>query len=140
MSRALFGLLKGVLLGAAASAALVRLSSHGAVLTYLSCTIVGMLVGLVCGRLPWRAETLWTPILKGLVGMAVGAGLCALGRYLLGGLSIELAQPGPLHILSPKDTKLVLYASQLMPLAIGALYGTFVELDDGTSAEKPARR
>ena len=74
MSRAVLGLIKGLLIGGAASGVLIRLGSDISILAYVSCILVGLLVGLACGRAPWRAETIWTPVLKMVVGAVFGAG------------------------------------------------------------------
>ena len=141
MSRAVLGLIKGLLIGGAASGVLIRVGSDISILAYVSCILVGLLVGLACGRAPWRAETIWTPVLKMVVGAVFGAGLCYLGRRFLPGVSIPgSAIPSPVQgLLAIKDTKLVLHAAALVAPAIGVLYGVFVELDDGAAKEGSAR-
>ena len=95
-------------------------------LVYFCCGIVGAVVGLLCGRAPWHAETIWTPILKVLFGFAIGAGLYALGHRFAPAMTL------PLHIQGLEPTSLRSGAT-LAPL-IGMLYGLFVEVDDGASS------
>ena len=123
MSRALFGLIKGLLVGAAVGAAMIRLGVVAGPLIYLACALVGVLVGLVCGQAPWRSGTLWTPAVKAVIGAAVGGGLCALGRYLLP--EARLASVLGFSVLSN--------GAGVLAAAVGALYGTFVEVDDSTA-------
>lgn len=126
MGRALLGLLKGLLVGGAVGYGLLRLGVHGGVLAYLGCAVTGALVGLICGRAPWRAETIWTPVLKMIFGMLVGAGLYALGSRFLPGLHFSVQNVGDL----------ALREGALLAPAIGLLYGLFVEVDDGGQAER----
>lgn len=137
MARALLGLLKGLIVGGVVGYGFLRLGSvvdmeKHAVLTYLACALVGALVGLVAGRAPWRAETIWTPVIKVVVGIIVGSGLCALGRHLLpwsASISIEpVAKDIPLH------------GAAVLSLLIGLLYGVFVEVDDGVTGKDEAKK
>ena len=68
MGRALLGLLKGLIVGGGIGYGLIRLGHDQGVLSYLACGLVGLLVGLICGRAPWRAETIWTPVIKMFFG------------------------------------------------------------------------
>ena len=85
MGRALLGLIKGALIGGAIGYCLLKLGNPSGVLVYLCCGIVGAVVGLLCGRAPWRAGTVWTPIPQGLSGVGVGAGPQASGPRLAPG-------------------------------------------------------
>ena len=135
MGRALLGLLKGLLVGGAVGYGLLRLGAHGGFLAYLGCAITGALVGLLCGRAPWRAETIWTPVLKMLFGTLVGAGLYALGSRFLPGMSFTVhGLPGVTG-----DAVLGLRDGTLLAPAIGLLYGLFVEVDDGGQGERDKR-
>ena len=90
MGRALLGLLKGALIGGAIGYCLLKLGNPSGVLVYLCCGIVGAVVGLLCGRAPWNAETVWTPILKVLIGFGIGAGLYALGHRFAPAMSLSI--------------------------------------------------
>lgn len=136
MGRAIFGLIKGLIVGGGIGFCLWKLNNPGGVLVYLCCGIVGAVVGLLCGRAPWRAETIWTPILKVVFGLAVGAGLYALGhRFIPGGLAVSL---------QGVVDKLAFNSGAFLAPVIGGVYGLFVEVDDGgasaAQARLPARR
>lgn len=124
MGRALLGLLKGALIGGAIGYCLLKLGNPSGVLVYLCCGIVGAVVGLLCGRAPWNAETVWTPILKVLIGFGIGAGLYALGHRFAPAMSLTIQ-----GFTTPTSLR---SGATLAPL-IGMLYGLFVEVDDGTS-------
>lgn len=131
MSRALFGLLKGLLIGCGVGYLLLHFNLGAGLLAYLGCGLMGATVGLVCGRAPWRAETIWTPVLKMLFGIGVSVGLFALGRkFLLIETDLKSFLPFLTHSIP-------LNSAPVLVSAIGGLYGSFVELDDGGS--EPAR-
>ena len=130
MGRALLGLLKGLLVGGAVGFGLLYLGQGTGFLAYLGCALTGALVGLLCGRAPWKAETIWTPALKTIFGMGVGAGLFALGRHFLPAMKFSLqGLPG----------ELALNQATLLAPAIGVVYGLFVEVDDGGTNDKESR-
>jgi hypothetical protein len=129
MGRALLGLLKGLIVGGAVGYGLLRLGAHTGLLAYLGCAITGALVGLLCGRAPWRADTIWTPVLKMLFGTLVGAGLYALGSRFLPGMTFSVQGVGDLGL---RD-------GTILAPAIGLLYGLFVEVDDGGQGERDKR-
>src|SRR5262245_56901933 len=120
MLRVVIGLIKGAVVGAAVGYGAIRLGWQTGLPAYLACAIVGALVGLVAGRPPWSTETVWTPIIKMIVGALVGAGLAAVAFHFLPNPTFAVADLGsfPLHS-----------APLLAPL-VGVLYGIFVELDD----------
>lgn len=130
MGRALLGLIKGAIVGGGIGFGLLKLGNPAGVLVYLCCGLVGAVVGLLCGRPPWRAETIWTPILKVLFGFGIGVGLYALGSRFLPGLSVTVQ--GFTNALSLRS------GAVLAPM-IGVLYGMFVEVDDGGSAALAGR-
>ena len=122
IGRALLGLIKGLIVGGGIGYCLLKLGNPNGVLIYLSCGLVGAVVGLLCGRAPWQAETIWTPVLKMVFGLLAGAGLYALGHRFMPGLAISVqgfAESVPLR------------SGAFLALAIGGLYGLFVEVDDG---------
>lgn len=128
MGRVLLGLIKGLLVGGGIGYCLLKLHNPSGLLVYLSCGLVGAVVGLLCGRAPWRAETIWTPVLKAIFGLLVGAGLYAVGHRFV---------PGSVHVQGFADTIPFGSGAVLAP-AIGMLYGLFVEVDDGGAAQQNA--
>jgi Na+/proline symporter len=129
MVRVILGFIKGAVVGGGVGYGLLMLGWTGGILAYAACAVVGALVGVVAGRAPWKAETIWTPVVKMIVGALIGVGLCAIGFKLLPDPTFHVAQlGGDLHLHS---------GPVLAPL-IGILYGIFVEVDDGGAQKKPA--
>ena len=129
MSRVILGFLKGLIVGGGIGFALLRLGWNNSLAAYAGCALVGALVGVVCGRPPWRTETIWTPVVKMIVGGLVGAGACWAGLKLPG---IKLAAfPG---------MDISLNSAGVLSTAIGVLYGIFVEVDDGAPRTKNPTR
>ncbi len=132
MLRLLLGLLKGAVVGAALGFAADQIGLGGG-WGYVIYGIVGFAVGLLVGRPVWshildKGSTIWTSILKGLMGFGVGAGLFAVGHKLLGDPVIAVAgQARPLTGWTYVFGGLV-----------GALYGAFVEVDDAPPAKEAA--
>jgi len=129
--RAVLGLLKGALVGGALGWAALKLGVGGGVAAFLTYALIGGLVGMICGKPPWRQDTFWTSALKGLFGVAVGIGLYWGGSKLLGGVHVAL----PAGLGAPPDRSVAQLPILLGPL-IGALWGAFVEIDDGGNADK----
>jgi hypothetical protein len=127
--RVVLGLLKGAVVGGALGWAAFKLGIAGGAAAFATYAVIGGLVGMVCGKPPWRQDTFWTSALKGLFGLAVGAGLYWVGRKLLGGVHIAL----PAALGAPPDRSFAELPILLGPL-VGALWGGFVEVDDGGSA------
>jgi hypothetical protein len=127
MLRVLVGLIKGGLVGGGIGYGIRHLGLGGGPISYLGCALVGAVVGVVAGRAPWRAETLWTPVVKMVVGALIGAGLCAAGLHLLPDRSFTLPEVGQVGLRS----------SEALALLAGVLYGVFVEVDDGGAAPAP---
>lgn len=142
MGRALLGLIKGLIVGGGLGYCLLKLGNPGGPLIYVVCGLVGAVVGLICGRAPWQAETIWTPVLKAVFGLLAGVGLYALGHRFLPGSPTISIQGFAQHVQ--------LNSGALLAPLIGGLYGLFVEVDDGGAsaqaadkaqlAGKPARR
>ncbi len=133
MLRFLLGLIKGAAVGVAVGGAAYKLGIGGGALAYVVCGLTAGLAGIVCGKPLWRQETLWTPLLKGVVGFLVGLGLYWVARKALGGASLAMATD-----MGAPDRPLVEIPFLVAPL-IAMIYGIFVEVDDaGTSAGKPA--
>ena len=131
MLRLLTGIFKGLASGAAVGAAAWALGIRSGVLLYVVYGAVGALVGVICGKAPWRHETLWTPFLKALVGFGIGAGLYYGWNRLMGGFQLPMAAQlgAPAAPMSS--------IPYLLGPAIGLVYGAFVEVDD--SSDKKAK-
>jgi hypothetical protein len=127
MVRIVLGLLKGGCVGAGIGYLASRVGLGGGAIGYAVYGLVGALVGVICGKPIWRQETIFTPLLKALVGFGVGAGLFFLGRKVLGGVPLTLdAIPGAAGRPLPE-------IPLLWGPVVGILFGIFVELDDAGS-------
>lgn len=127
MLRVLVGLIKGAVVGGALGYGTWYLGWTGGAAAYLACALAGALVGVIAGRAPWRAETIWTPVIKMVVGALIGAGLCFVGFRFLPDPQFKVA-----------DLELGLHSATVLAPAIALLYGVFVEVDDGNSGKKAA--
>jgi hypothetical protein len=127
MLRLVLGIVKGAIVGAAVGFGAWKLGLGGGALAFAAYGVVGALVGVVCGKPLWRQETLFTPLLKGIFGFAVGVGLFYGARKLLGGTHLALATG-----FGAPDRPFVEVPFLIGPL-IGLLYGAFVEVDDSSS-------
>jgi hypothetical protein len=132
MLRVVLGLLKGAVIGGVLGFGALKLGVGGGVAGFLTYAVIGGLVGMICGKPPWRQDTFWTSAIKGVVGVGVGIGLFWLGRKLLGGMHVSL----PASLGAPPDRSIAELPILLGPL-VGAIWGGIVEIDDGGSA-KPA--
>jgi hypothetical protein len=133
MLRVVLGLIKGGIIGAAVGFGAFRLGLAGGALGFIVYAAVGALVGVLGGRPPWRQETLWTSLIKGLFGLLVSMGLYWGARKLLGQTHLSFATG-----LGAPDQPLVDLPFLLAPI-IGAIYGIFVEVDDaGGSTSAPS--
>jgi len=130
MLRVVLGILKGAIVGAAVGAGAWKLGLGGGVIAFGAYGLIGALVGVVCGKPLWRQETLWTPLLKGIFGFAIGCLLYWGARKLLGGMTPPFAA----SLGAPANRPLVEVPYLLGPL-VGLVYGAFVEVDDGTSGK-----
>jgi len=119
----LVGLIKGAVVGGAVGyGALVLGNATGFSNGWLTFGIVGMLVGLLVGRPLWslirdKTATTWVGALKAVFGFGVGCGLYAI---------VAKAWNPTFDIAT--------VPAQWPPLlggVIGAVYGAFVEIDDG---------
>jgi hypothetical protein len=128
--RLIVGLIKGLVVGGAVGYGILRLGWTSTAIAYVACAVVGALVGVVAGRAPWKAETIWTPVLKMVVGAGIGVGLAALGLHF--GPDSEVFVK-PLH--TGLDQVPFRSGAILAPL-VGLIYGTFVEWDDGGGTKK----
>lgn len=130
MIRLIIGLIKGLIVGGAAAYGALSLGLVTSFFTMIACILTGAVVGVVAGKAPWRAETLWTPAVKAIFGAIVGGALGAVALYLL---------PTPNATLFVTNGMPLTLAVLSIP-AVGALFGAFVEVDDGGGAKKPAEK
>ena len=138
MLRLLLGLLKGLVIGGGIGYGAYYLNLGGT-FHWITYGVIGALAGLLVGRPIWshlfdKSSTMWTALIKGIVGYGVGVGLFALAAKVWGGFDLTLAD----------ETRILHDWQFVLGGAIGALYGAFVEVDDapakaGKSGEAPAR-
>jgi hypothetical protein len=127
--RVVTGLLKGGIIGFCVGALSWRIGMvMGGLPAFIDYGVIGALVGILGGRPPWRQETIWTPLLKGIFGVVVGIGLYWVAHKFLQGVHLELATKLGAPDKSIPDVPVV-----LGPM-IGALWGILVELDDSGGA------
>jgi hypothetical protein len=122
MVRLFLGLLKGAVLGAALGFGAEQIGLEGG-WGYLVYGLVGFVVGLLVGRPFWahladRGSTVWTSVLKGLVGFGAGAGLYAIAKAVHPAITIA----GQTHALADW--------TYLFGALVGGVYGAWVEVDD----------
>jgi hypothetical protein len=135
MGRVILGLLKGGVIGAAIGAGAFKLGIAGGLLAVVTYAVIGGVVGMLCGRPPWRQDTFWTTALKGIFGAVVAGALYWGAGKLFGGMHMGFVT----KLGAPADRPLVDIPLLLGP-AIGALWGIFVEFDDGGSTDKQAAK
>ena len=123
MIRLIIGLIKGLVVGGLAAYGALSVGLVTSVFTMIACILTGALVGVVAGKAPWRAETLWTPAIKAIFGAVIGGGLGALALYLLPTPNASLFTVGAYPLTGALLT---------IPV-VGGLFGAIVELVDGGS-------
>ncbi|HWM86687.1 MAG TPA: hypothetical protein VNO33_12635 [Kofleriaceae bacterium] len=133
MLRLILGFLKGVIIGGAVGYGAYYLGLVG-VFHWITYGVIGALVGLLVGRPFWshmfdKSSTMWTALLKGIVGYGVGVGLFALAAKVWGGFDLTIAD----------DTRILHDWQFVLGGAIGALYGAFVEIDDAPARSEKRR-
>jgi hypothetical protein len=133
MLRVVLGLLKGGLVGAGIGFLAWKLGVGGGAAALIAYGLVGALAGVVAGRPPWRQETFWTSLLKGIFGFGVGVALYFGARKLLGGMHLAFATG-----MGAPDRPLVEIPFLLGPV-IGAIWGILVEVDDGVGSGARAK-
>ncbi len=121
--RVVTGLLKGGILGFCVGALSWRIGMTG-VPAFVDYGVLGAIVGVLGGRPPWRQETIWTPLLKGIFGIVVGVGLYWVAHKFLGSMRLDFAVK-----LGAPDKPIIDVPVVLGPM-IGAVWGILVELDD----------
>lgn len=132
-ARLLFGLVKGVIAGAAVGVGFHFLNpaQDWTWLPWVMYGAIGFIVGIVCGAPFWKFENWVTTLLRALVGFGVGVGLYALGH--LEAVNAEL----PFALLGESDTHLV-NEYPVFGAAIGLIWGFLLELDESFGGEKKA--
>jgi hypothetical protein len=98
-------------------------------LNWLTFALVGVMVGFLVGQPIWthlrdRSSTIFTPILKAIVGGAIAVGMYAIVAKAWGGFDLSIAD----------ETRRIYDWQHIMGAAIGGLYGAFVEIDDAADA------
>ena len=139
MFRIITGLLKGGIVGAGIGYGAFVLGLGAGASGYLVYALVGFVAGIVCGKPLWRQETLWTPVVKGLVGAALSCLLFFGAQKLFGSFTAPL--PASLGV---QGVPLV-HVPFVFGAFVGIVYGVLVELDDGgggnlVAAEKSAKK
>jgi hypothetical protein len=121
--RLLLGLLKGVIIGGGLGFGFQYLGSisQQSFMQYVLYGAIGALVGFIAGKPFWRHETIWTPVIKALFGAAVCIGIYLLVKRPLGDPKLAFIGPGVTATSLP----------YVFGAAVGAVYGIFVEIDDG---------
>ena len=125
MLRVVLGLIKGGIIGAAVGFGAWKVGFTVGVLAVAAFGAIGALVGVLGGKPLWRQETIWTSIIKAVVGAGLSIGLYFGAHKLLGSTHLAFATG-----LGAPDQPFVDLPFLLGPV-IGALYGIFVEVDDG---------
>ncbi len=128
------GLLKGLVLGAAAGAALhfgLGLGSVGVIAGFALAMLTGAIAAVVSGRPPWQKGAWIESLLKGGAGLALGALVYFLAwKFASFGLPFALGSV-------PAGTQWTQVPLLVAP-TIAALFGGLVELDNtGDDGAKP---
>ncbi len=122
MARLLIGMLKGALVAVATLLGFDLVGMASTMMAYLAAGATGALVGLVAGKPPWKAETLWTPLIKMVTGSVVGVAICAAIVNILPNVNfLSFASAG---------SALMLHSALVIVPVVALLYGAFVEADD----------
>lgn len=127
----ILGILKGAAIGAGVGYAAFTLGLMGG-MHWFTYGVVGFLVGFLVGKPFWvhmaeRGSTIWTPIIKGIVGVGIAAGIYAIVAKAWGGFDLEIAN----------ESRIIYDWQYIMGGVIGSIYGAFVEIDDAAPASKP---
>jgi hypothetical protein len=130
--RLLLGLIKGAIIGGGLGFGFTQLGSLASMgfMQYVLYAAIGALVGFIAGKPFWQHETIWTPVVKALVGAGISIGLYLLVTKVLGDPKLSFISPTATFSNPP----------YILGGAIGAVYGIFVEIDDGGSADKAAAK
>lgn len=123
--RILLGLLKGGIIGGGLGFGFYYLKLGG-LLNWVLYGLIGALVGFIAGRPFWKHETIWTPVVKAIVGVAICIGLYALVAKALGDPRLNAVGLQGTASAFP----------YVLGAVIGVVYGVFVEVDDGGKTAK----
>ncbi len=130
--RLFLGLFKGIIIGGGLGFGFMQLGSLGqsSLMQFLLYGLIGALVGFIAGKPFWRHDTIWTPVVKAVVGAIIGIGLFLLVDKAFGDPKLSFMGPGITATSIPWGLGAV----------VGILYGIFVEIDDGTKDPKQAKK
>jgi hypothetical protein len=137
--RLLIGLLKGAVLGGVLGAAFhvgLGWTAAAGLLGYLLAMGTGATAGILCGKPPWREGVWLEAILKGFVGVGLGA-------LVYWVTSTWLAFSVPFALLGAEEGAAWTTQALLYLPVVGAFYGMFVELDntgEDKRSEKAAKK
>lgn len=123
--RLILGLLKGGIIGGGLGFGFYHLGLGG-FLTYILYGVIGALVGFIAGKPFWKHDTIWTPVIKAVVGFAICLGLYALVAKALGDPKMSFIGTGVTATSLP----------YVFGALVGVIYGVFVEIDDGGKDDK----
>jgi len=123
--RILLGLLKGGIIGGGLGFGFYYLKLGG-VLNWVLYGLIGAAVGFIAGRPFWKHDTIWTPVVKAVVGVAICIGLYALVAKALGDPKLNAVGLEGTASAFP----------YVLGGVIGVVYGVFIEVDDGGKADK----
>ncbi|MCG5052571.1 MAG: hypothetical protein KA712_06395 [Myxococcales bacterium] len=126
MFRVITGLLKGGIVGGGLGYGAYTLGLGAGSTGYLVYALVGFFTGVICGKPLWRQETLWTPVVKGLVGAGLSCLVYFGARKFLGGFSLPLPEALSVSAGTPLVDVPFLFGA-----VVGIVYGVLVEVDDG---------
>ena len=121
--RVILGILKGGIIGGGLGFGFMQLGSlsKAGFMQYLLYGLIGAIVGFVAGRPFWKHDTIWTPVVKAVVGFGICLGIYALVAKAFGDPTLSFVGPNVTVSSLP-------YA---LGAAVGVIYGVFVEVDDG---------
>lgn len=131
MLRLLLGLFKGGVIGAAIGYGADALNLGGG-FHWISYGLIGVAIGFLVGKPFWghlrdRGGTIFTPIIKGIVGYAITIGIYAIVAKAWGGFDLELAE----------ESRKIYDWQPIFGAFVGMIYGAFVELDDSSDEKRP---
>ena len=127
--RLVLGLIKGIVIGGLVGLGAYKLGMTGG-WHWLTYGLIGVFIGMLVGRPIWSIlgdpkSTVWTAVMKGVVGYIICIILYAIVAKGWGGMDIEIqSETNNLYDWQP-----------LFGGILGALYGAFVEFDDASSGE-----
>jgi len=130
LRRLLWGLVKGVVLGATIGALLhfgLAATPLAGALAYVVYGAVAAIAGVFAGELPWKPGAWIGALIKAILGIGIGALV-----YFLGSKFLNIPVGGLAG--APDDTVLSQFPLLFAPI-VGGVFSGLIELDDG--GEKP---